>query len=89
MRRAVLGRELEQGADGPAGLLARLELEHLAQQHEHRDDGGRLEVDRHGTVAAPKRGWKEAGQERGQDAIGPGYAGAHGDQGEHVEVAAF
>ena len=68
-RRACLGAS--EAAPGlPAGLLARLELEHLAQQHEHRDHGGRLEVNRHGAVAAPKRGREQSGAERGQDAIG-------------------
>ena len=56
IRRAVLGRD--RGARGsPRGLFAGAELEHLAEQDENRDDGGRLEVDRHRAVhAAEGRG---------------------------------
>ena len=41
-----LRREIEQRADRAGGALARLQLQHLAEQHQHGDDGGRLEIDR-------------------------------------------
>ena len=40
-----LRREAEQRADRGAGAAARAQLEHLAEQHERHDHGGRLEVD--------------------------------------------
>ena len=41
-----LRREIEQRADRARGLLARAQLQHLAEQHQHGDDRGRLEIDR-------------------------------------------
>ena len=38
--------EVEQRADRAAGLLAGAQFQHLAEQHQHRDDGGGLEVHR-------------------------------------------
>ena len=57
------------------------------EQHQHDDDGGRLEVDRHRAVRSAERGREEAGRERRDHAVEPGHAGAERDQGEHVEVA--
>ena len=83
-----LRREIEQRADRAGGLLARAQLQHLAEQHQHGDDGGRLEIDRDRAVRAAEGRREQAGRERRDDAVEPGHAGAHGDQGEHVEVAA-
>ena len=41
-----LRRQAEQAADRAARPAARAQLQHLSEQHEHDDDGGRLEVDR-------------------------------------------
>ena len=82
-----LRREVEKRADGAAGALARAQLQHLAEQDEDRDDRRRLEVDRDRAVVAAEGGREDAGRERRDDAVDPGDAGAHGDQGEHVEVA--
>ena len=41
-----LRREVEQRADGAAGRFAGAQLQHLAEQHQHGDDGRRLEIDR-------------------------------------------
>ena len=64
----ALGREIEERADGAAGLLARLQFEHLAQQHQHRDDGGGLEIDGHGAVhgaeGGRETGWGAAWRRR-------------------------
>ena len=38
-------REIEQRPQRAAGALAGAEFQHLPEQHEHGDDGGRLEVD--------------------------------------------
>ena len=51
-RKRRLRRKIEQRADGAAGPLARAQLEHLAEQHQRDDDGGRLEIDRHQPVAS-------------------------------------
>ncbi len=82
-----LGREVEQSADGAAGLLPGAELEHLAEQHERHDDGGGLVIDRdepmgvaHGVGEQPRR-------DRGDQAVEKGSPGAEPDQGEHVEPA--
>ena len=82
-----LGREVEQRADGAARALAGPQLEHLPEQHEHRDDRRRLEIDRDRAVVTAEGGREDAGRERRDDAVDPGHARAHGDQGEHVEVA--
>ena len=49
-----LGREIEQGADGRAGLRARAEFQNLAHQHQRHDHRGGFEIDRRG--AASRRG---------------------------------
>ena len=82
-----LGRQIEQRLDGPRGLFARAQLQHLAEQDEDGDDGRRLEVDRDRPVGAAERLREKPGQRDGDDAVEPGDARAHGDQGEHVEVA--
>ena len=66
-----LRREVEQRADGAAGLLAGAQLQHLAEQHQHGDDGGGLEVDRDRAVHAAERCREEAGRERRDDAVEP------------------
>ena len=80
-------RQVQQRANGVPGLLARPEFQHLTQQDQdgdhrrgleiHRDPGFRAEADR-----------EQAGSDRGDDAVGPGRTGPHGDQREHVEAAA-
>ena len=79
-------RKIDQRADRTRGLLARAQLEHLAEQHQHGDDGGGLEIDRDRAVLA-KRRRENAGRQRGDHAVGVGDAGAHRDQREHVEIA--
>src|SRR5690606_26857750 len=46
-----LGREVEQGADGAAGALARPQLQHLPEQDEDHDHCSRLEVDADSTIS--------------------------------------
>ena len=46
MRRAVFGARSSSARMAPRGLLAGAQLQHLAEQHQHGDDGGRLEIDR-------------------------------------------
>ena len=64
-----LRREVEQRADRAGGLLARAQFEHLAEQHQHGDDGGGLEIDRDRAAVAAERGGKHAGRERRDDAV--------------------
>ena len=83
-----LRREIEQRADRARGLLAGAQLQHLAEQHQHGDDGGRFEIDRDRAVMPAERRREQAGRERRDDAVDPRHAGAERDQREHVEVAA-
>ena len=82
-----LGREVEQGPDGAARGLTGAELENLPEQDEHRDDGGRLEVHGDGAVMAAEGRREDVGRQRRDHAVDPRHAGAHRDQGEHVQVA--
>jgi hypothetical protein len=79
--------EVEERADRPRGVLARAQLQHLAEQHQRRDDGGGLEIDRDGAVMGAERGGKQTGPEGRDHAVAVGDAGSHGDQREHVEMA--
>ena len=56
-----LRREIEQRADGAAGRLARAQFQHLAEQDQHGDDGGRFEIDRDGAVRPRKAAGKSCG----------------------------
>src|SRR5262249_44669082 len=84
-----LRREVEKGANRAASLLARTELEDLAEQDERRDDRGRLEINRDRPMLGAEGQRKEARRDRGDHAIGPGHANPHRDQREHVEIAAL
>ncbi len=52
-------RQLQQRADGGSGAAARAQLQHLAEQHQGDDDGGRLEVDADAAVHAAERGGED------------------------------
>ena len=71
-----LGRQVQQCADGAAGLLASTQFEDLAEQHQDDDDAGGLEIDR----------WV-AGKECGDHAVEECRARTERDQREHVEAA--
>ena len=45
-----LWREVQQCSDGPAGLVARAQFQHLAQQHQHGDDSGGLKGNGNGAA---------------------------------------
>jgi hypothetical protein len=77
IRRAILRREVEQRADRAAGLLAGAQLQDLAEQHQHGDDRGRLEIDGDRAVMHAE-GRREDPRRDGRDhAVEPGDAGAH------------
>jgi hypothetical protein len=61
--------EIEKRADCPARPPSRLQLEHLAHEHERHDHRGRLEVDGHHSVVATERRREDAGRERRDDAF--------------------
>lgn len=82
-----LGREVEQGANGPAGALPCPQFEHLPEQDENRDDGGRFEVHGYRSVMAADCGRENPGRQRRHHTVDPGHARTHGDEREHVEVA--
>ena len=79
--------EIEQRANGAAGLLAGLQLENLPEQNKNGDDGRCLEIDGNGAVMTAHRRRKHPRQQGSDDAVNPRHAGAHGDQREHVEIA--
>ena len=84
----ALGRQIEQRADGAAGLGAGAQLEDLAEEDEGDDDRRRLEIERHLPVGIAERGGKDPRRQRGHQAVDIGDAGAERDQREHVEPAA-
>ena len=61
---AVFGARPSSALMAPRGLLPRPQFQHLPEQHQHRDDGGGLEVDRHCAVLAAKRRREQARRER-------------------------
>ena len=81
------GRERDERADRARGRGAGAQFEHLAEQHQHRDDAGGLEIKRDAAVLIVKRRGKQSGRQRRDDAVAISDAGAHGDQREHVEIA--
>ncbi len=83
----AFGREIEQGADRAAGLRAGAQFEHLAEQYQGDDDRRRLEIDRHRSVRHAERGGEYPRQQRRDQAVAIGDAGAERDQREHVEPA--
>ena len=60
---AVRGRQAQQRLDGAAGRIAGAQFEHLADQHQAGDDGGRLEIDRDRAILQ-ERGGEQAGCQR-------------------------
>jgi hypothetical protein len=80
-------RELEQGLDRSRRCVARAQLQHLTEQHQHRDDGGGLEINRNGAAMALEGGGEDLRRNGTDHAVGVGDASAHRDQREHVEVA--
>ena len=87
MRRAVFGASCEQRLDRAGCRFARAKLEHLAEQHEHGDDGRRFEIDRNRAAMAAEGRRENSGRDGADDAVDIGHAGAHRDQREHVEIA--
>src|SRR5690606_6523185 len=72
-----LRHQVEQGPDRAARLFARPQFEHLPKQDQYGDDRGRLEIDRHRSLAGSERVWKDAGSGGRDDTVDPGYADAH------------
>src|SRR5438309_1283552 len=81
------GRQAEQRPDRATRLAARAQLEHLAQQHEDRDDGCGLEVEPDLAAVRAERRREEPGRERPDDTVDVRHPGAERDQREHVEAA--
>ena len=73
-------REVEQRPDRAAGLFARAQFEHLAEEHENGDHRRRLEIDRDRAVRSAEGRREQARRDRRDHAVGPGDARAHGDQ---------
>ena len=80
------GRQVEQGANGAAGALARAKLNHLAQQHQHHNHGGSLEIDRNRPIGLAKGVGENSREHRCHHRIGESRAHPQRDKREHVEV---
>jgi hypothetical protein len=80
-------RQLEQRPDRSGRRLARAQFQNLAKQDEHGDNSGGLEVDRDRAVMPAKSRGENIGRDGAGQAVDIGHAGAHRDQGEHVEIA--
>ena len=79
-------REVQEGANGAAGLLARPQFENLPEQHQHGDDRGGFVVDRD-DAALLQTCRKQPRREGRGEAVEIGGADAERDQAEHVERA--
>src|SRR6185503_3514182 len=84
-----LRREPEQSSDRGTSLPARAKLEHLAQQHQRRDDRRGLEVDGNVAVMIAERCWKDSRCENGDHAEEIADCDTQTDQCEHVETAIY
>ena len=74
-----LGAEIEQRANGRAGLAAGAKFENLAEQNESCDGGGGFKIDV-GLAVHSAEAWGKDLREDGCDqAVDIGDAGAHGD----------
>ncbi len=80
-------RELQERPDGAAGPAASPQLDHLAEQHQHGDRRGGLEVDPDPALLTAQRRGEDPGKKRHGEAVGIGDAGTQGDEREHVEAA--
>ncbi len=80
-------RQLQQRLDRSRRRLACAQLQHLAEQHQDRDDGCGFEIDRdRAAMSAEGRRERSRGY-RSDDAVKIRHAGAERDQREHVEIA--
>jgi len=77
-------REIEQSANGVAGLLACAQLQDLAEENKHGDDGGSLVINRNDAVL-PQILREQPGRKGRGKAVEIGGADAERDQAEHVQ----
>src|SRR5215468_8675904 len=80
-----LRRETQELPNRRAGPVPRAQLEHLAEQHEHRDDDGRIEV-RVDASMRPETFRKQTRRQRRDGAVEKRRAGPDADQREHVRA---
>src|SRR5690606_18546790 len=79
--------QIEERSNGAASALAGSKLQHLAEQDKNGDDGGCFEIDSDLSVIVAELRRKDVWRQQGDEAVGPGDAGAQSDQREHVEIA--
>jgi hypothetical protein len=79
-----LRSQLEQRANGIAGLLAGTQFQHLAEQNENRDDSRGLVVHRNAAVRLPQGRREKAWGKGRHHTVRKGRTHAQGDQGEHI-----
>ena len=76
--------EIKKSANGAAGLLACTQLQNLAQQHKHGDDGSGFVINRNDAVL-PQVLREQGGCEGRGEAVQVSGADAERDQAEHVQ----
>src|SRR6185437_12198161 len=81
-------REIKECTDCAAGGLASAQFQHLAEKHEHGDDGRRLVVDRYKSALSAKARWKDRWCKSRNQAVEIRRTHPERDQTEHVERAA-
>ena len=83
-----LRRQVQQRADGPSGTFSGAQLQHLTEKNQHRDDRGRLIVNRDRAAHGTEAFGEDARDQGGNQAVEVGGARPQCDQGKHIEVAA-
>ena len=71
----------------PPVSLARAQLQHLAQKHEHGDDSSGFEIDRDRAAHAAESRQETFPAQGRDEAVRSAAPCAHGDQREHVQIA--
>ena len=79
--------EAEQRANRAAGLTARAQFEHLAEQHKRCNDGCRFEIDTDFTAMTAERIGEPFRHQGRNQAVPISRAHPHADQREHVRTA--
>ena len=79
--------EIEQTTDRVSGAPARAQFQDLADQNQHGDHRGGLEI-KTGLLVVRHRVREQAREEKRHATVGPGDADADGDERKHVEMPA-
>jgi hypothetical protein len=86
LARRRVGGARPSSADRGARPAPGAQLEHLPEQHQRHDHGGRLEIHRNPAAMGAEGSRIQPGREGGEQAVAKGGSGAERDQREHVEL---